>query len=278
MTYPAFRDECLRFAAALQSIGVSKGDRVALFSHSCAAWQIVHFGCHYCGAVLVPINDVMKNDMIKYMLRHSECKLFVVHGHEAENVREIVPDGSGIPIVLIAALTTGSVMSFEGFLNRGRAFSQFVKYEAARDDIAVIIYRSGSDETPKGCVLTHENLIAGATGLSSVGTHLGADDCYFSFLPLAHIYELCCHLMMIGQGVRTGFFTNDLTVILKDVDALQPTILCGVPRFFNRLVDQIHRTIDKMSPLFKWVMNWGIRLKRENFFNAALPRRHDRHT
>ena len=154
-------------------------------------------------------------------------------------------------------------MLIDDVIARGRENKSFVRYEADAKDIAMIMYTSGTMGSPKGCVLSHENLIAGAAGLGSARTGLGTGDTFYSYLPLAHAYDLCAEFTMLAQGVRIGFCSGGSREFLSDVVELQPTILCAVPRVLNRIVDEIRKEIDAASPLIRMVINWAISMKSE---------------
>ena len=258
MKFPAFRQRCLDFAAGMQGLGLSKGDKVAIFCQNSLVWQTVHFGLHYLGAVPVAVNATTSVDEAALITRHSECKAVVVRQQNVQQVREIAPD---MLAICVCDVVGDEVLSVEEVIRRGRSNKEFTPYQADPKDTAIIMYTSGAMGSPKGCVLTHENIIAGAAGLSVTGISLGPGDTFFSFLPLGHVYELCVELMMTGQGVRIGFFSGDRRDMLVDAQELQPTVFCGVPRMFRRIVEKIKVDIDNSSPVLRWILKWAINVR-----------------
>jgi long-chain acyl-CoA synthetase len=179
-----------------------------------------------------------------------------------ESLKGLIREMPSLVVIVIAGLATNSIVTFQDFLDRGALCTDFEACMPAQGDPAFLLYTSSPDG-PRGCVLTHQNIIAGATGLGSARTGLGSCDTYFSFLPLAHIYELCCELTMLAQGVRIGFFSGESRDIFKDIRALQPTILAGVPLVFNRLAEIIHREIEELPQFLRWIVRWAVRTKCE---------------
>ncbi|OHS95148.1 AMP-binding enzyme family protein [Tritrichomonas foetus] len=269
-TYSEFRELCLQFAAGLQSIGIKKGDKIGIFSHSCIFWQVAFFGSLYIGATPVTVYESFGADAAEYIIKHSRCSCLIINGQNMESAKSFLPKIHVKHLVVIAHLATPPFICIDDIIEKGIEYSSnsyFQRYRPEPDDVAIIMYTSGSSGVPKGCVLTHKNLVAGATGLGSAGTSMTTRDTYFSYLPLAHIYELCCQIIMLAQGVRIGFFSGDTRAIYKDCKALQPTVMCGVPRIFNRLVDSIKKAIEEMHPLLKWLMMWAIDTKSKQLFS-----------
>ena len=261
--FPVFRQKCLDFAAGLESLGVAKGDTVGIFSHNCMAWQIAQFGCHYLGAIPVPVYDALGDGAARFIIEHSECKVVVVHAQKLDVAKRLAGEFELLQLVVISNFATEGTVLMDEVIARGRENKSFVRYEPSAQDIAMIMYTSGTMGTPKGCVLTHENIIAGAAGLGSARTGLGTGDTFFSYLPLAHAYDLCAEFTMLAQGVRIGFFSGGARDIMSDIMELQPTILCAVPRVLNRIVEQIKKEIEEASPLVRMLINWAIGLKCE---------------
>ncbi|OHT11564.1 AMP-binding enzyme family protein [Tritrichomonas foetus] len=132
------------------------------------------------------------------------------------------------------------------------------------DDPAFILYHSGSNGIPNGCILTHRNIIAGAAGLSNLGSSVTEKDVYFSCLPLTHVYEHCVELILISQGSSIGFASGRPGNFISDLQVLQPTVLCGVPRFFNRIVKGVRAVISQMSGFQRLLL--GIAMKSKQLY------------
>jgi long-chain acyl-CoA synthetase len=228
------------------------------------AWQIANFGCQYAGAITVPIPDVSPFESARYIISHSDSKVMVVHSQQLELAKQLLRELPELVVIVISKLAPAPLITLDEFLHRGQLFDSFQKFTPSKNDICAILYTFTSLSEPKGCVLTHGNIVAGATGLGNVGFSISSKDTYFSYLPLSHIYEFCCQLTMLAHGVRIGFFGGDPRDLITDIGLLQPTVMCGVPGIFNRMVATIREEIDRMSPLLKWIVNWAVKTKLES--------------
>lgn len=130
------------------------------------------------------------------------------------------------------------------------------------EDLAVIMYTSGTTGDPKGVMLTHSNLIAAIGGVSPCVDFLGPDDVYMSYLPLAHIFERDCVSAMLGVGGAVGFYHGNPRELAQDIEVLKPTVLAGVPRVFDRIYAAINDTVSKSGALKKMLFNKGYRAKK----------------
>jgi long-chain acyl-CoA synthetase len=110
-------------------------------------------------------------------------------------------------------------------------------------------------------MLTHRNVVAGAAGLGSFVRGITKIDRYFSFLPLAHIYEMGVEILMVAQGASIGFFSGSAANLVDDLQALQPTIICGVPRLWNRIVATMQSKIREQSKLKQALVNFAIQMR-----------------
>lgn len=101
------------------------------------------------------------------------------------------------------------------------------------------MYTSGTTGDPKGVMISHAaalSTVSGITGLlSHYGESLSSDDCFFSYLPLSHIFDRAIEELFMSLGGRIGYFQGDVRKVLDDVGACQPTLFAGVPRVFERL-------------------------------------------
>jgi long-chain acyl-CoA synthetase len=130
------------------------------------------------------------------------------------------------------------------------------------DDLATIIYTSGTTGEPKGAMLTHGNIASNvAAGLRVFD--LSPTDTQLSFLPLCHIFERMAGLYaMLGGGVTIAY-ARGLETVAEDAQELRPTILTGVPRFFEKVYARVMENAFALPPLRKVIFHWGLRTGRE---------------
>lgn len=171
-SYGAFSKLVNRTANLLNSNGIKKGDVVSLLLPNSAEYIIAYFACWSLGAIAGPINSLLKHEEIEWTLANSESKLLLVGSEFLSDL-----DGRVLP---------GSIV-FDDAETATEAFdAASIDTEVTSDDDAVIIYTSGTTGKPKGCLLTHENLVSNARQIVE-WLGFGIDDRLLSVMPLFHM-------------------------------------------------------------------------------------------
>src|SRR5436190_12458951 len=177
-TYLEFENAVSRTAALLTSHGVGKGDVVSLLMPNGVEYIIAYFACWTLGALAGPVNSLLKEQEISYVISNSEAKTVMVHSEFRDSI-ETVRDG--LP-------NLKSIITFDDYEQATNTVTSVPAETAAldQDDEAIIIYTSGTTGKPKGCLLTQGNLIANAKQIS---TWLGftESDRLLTMMPLFHM-------------------------------------------------------------------------------------------
>ncbi|MBC8029181.1 MAG: long-chain fatty acid--CoA ligase [Pyrinomonadaceae bacterium] len=184
-TYAEFDQAVTRVARLLQSMGITKGDAVSLLMPNSAEYIIAYFACWRLGAVAGPVNSLLKADEVAFVISDSDAKAVMVHS-------EFLPMIEGLKDKLPSLQ---AVIEFDDEAAATKEFSEDLSQQGStnlslsdinRDDDAIIIYTSGTTGKPKGCLLTHGNLIANARQISD---WLGftKDERLLSIMPLFHM-------------------------------------------------------------------------------------------
>jgi long-chain acyl-CoA synthetase len=176
-TYERFNDAVDRVAAMLQAKGLHRGDVVSLLMPNSVEYVIAYFACWRLGALAGPINSLLKSQEIAYVMSNSEAKALLVHSQFLpiiENVGEQAPELSSVIVFDDESVSTSDLKA---------AVSDA---EIAESDEAIIIYTSGTTGKPKGCLLTHGNLIANAGQISS-WLRFTPNDRLLTMMPLFHM-------------------------------------------------------------------------------------------
>jgi long-chain acyl-CoA synthetase len=222
------------------------------------------------GLIPVPIYDSLGPNSAEYIINHSESTIIVVSQAKLNGLKAALKSGGIVNTVLVIGEFEARVEDRITFRSCESVLSEGVAREFGRpdpDSLGIIMYTSGSTGRPKGCMLTHRNLVAGATGLGCLGCSITTSDTYYSLLPLAHIYEMGVELIMIAQGAAIGFFSGNPRQLTDDLQALKPTIICGVPRLWNRIVDNMKTKIEGQSGAKKALVKWALALKRRQLYD-----------
>jgi len=228
LTYERFNDAAARIAAGLAARGVEPGDRVGLVLPNVLSFPLVYYGALLRGAVVVPMNPLLKAREIHYHLRDSGARLVVAAQASAQTAAEAA-GAIGIEAVAIDGVEPDALMAAHATAD-----------PAARtdDDEAAILYTSGTTGPPKGAELTHGNLSGNAR--TTAQTLLGAtpDDVIMGCLPLFHAFGLTCGLnaAVLSGASMTLLPRFDGAAALSLIQRDQATIFEGVPTMFSRML------------------------------------------
>jgi long-chain acyl-CoA synthetase len=237
-----FRDHAVGVAKGLIAAGVQPGDRIALMSHTRYEWTLIDYAIWIAGAVCVPVYETSSAEQAEWILSDSGARMCFAETAEfeqmigefrdrvptLEKVWRIEPSDSGA-LALLTLIEDGGTVSGEEITSRVAAT------KAA--DVATLIYTSGTTGRPKGCELTHENLLAGVRNAFMGPLHgvTGVDDAStLLFLPLAHVFARVIEVGCIEGGVVLGHCAL-LTDILPALAAFRPTFILAVPRVFEKV-------------------------------------------
>ncbi|MEO3803359.1 AMP-dependent synthetase/ligase [Nonomuraea sp. B1E8] len=228
VTAAEFRDQVVEVARGLIAAGVEHGDRVALMSRTRYEWTLVDYAIWSVGAVTVPVYETSSADQVAWILADSEAKAaFVELDSHEETVREAAP---GLKAVwrIDGTLDTEGVPASAVDERRKRV---------ASSDLATIVYTSGTTGRPKGCRITHDNLLF--TALNVLRGPLEPlfarkDPAALLFLPLAHIFARMIQVVLFEAGAVMAH-TPNMKNVAPDLQGFQPTFLLGVPRVFEKV-------------------------------------------
>lgn len=228
-------------AKGLIAAGVEAGDRVALMSRSRLEWVLVDDAILACGAATVPIYETSSAEQIDWILRDSGAVLAVVEtpAMEAMATDAVRSDAPACREVLV--IDDGDL---ERLVARGVDVDDAVldaRLAAVRaDDLASIVYTSGTTGRPKGCVLTHRNLRTNVQqSLDAVRPMLREDETILLFLPLAHVLTKTIALVAVEWGATLAFATG-LENLQEELAMVQPTLVIAVPRVFEKVYNGAH--------------------------------------
>ncbi len=236
LTYADLFERAKRLAAALQARGVQRGDRVAFYLSNRPEFVVAYLALLHAGAVLVPINLRYRRREITHILHDSEPRLLI-----AERAQQAVLDEVDAVGKLDDVLWVEEIEAWQG------EAAAWQPVAVGGDELAMILYTSGTTGQSKGAMITHNNVIATVTGLLAAWAWR-ADDRLLLCLPLFHthgfIVGLHCALAAGATTLlREKFDLQNTTDDLLAVDSLAgaPTLFFAVPTIYVRLVDELRR-------------------------------------
>src|SRR6056297_843146 len=237
ISYAAFVDQAAQNANALTALGVKPGDRVAVHIQKSPQALALYAGCIQAGAVFLPLNTAYTATQLEYFVGDSGAALFVCDPGEADALADIAAangcmlhtlagDGTGTLTDLVAKQSTTAPVAARG-----------------DDDLAALLYTSGTTGRSKGAMLTQKNLLSNAQSLVE-GWRFTADDVLLHTLPIFHSHGLfvACNVSLLAGGSMIFLPKFDAD---KAIDRLpQATAMMGVPTFYTRLLDDPRFTRD----------------------------------
>ena len=258
--------EVTRWRRALAADDLAHGERAAIRMGNRREWAIADQACIAAGLVVTPLYADDRADNVAYILAHTEAKLLLVE--TAEQWREMLPLsdelGALIRVVVLQddAQIDGEdsrVISLAEWLKRGEKINDDDLKAAAiqADDLATIVYTSGTTGKPKGVMLLHANLLACAdASLRSVAVF--PRDKFLSFLPLSHMFERTVGYYVPMMAGATVAFNRAIPLLLDDLSAVRPTLLITVPRIFERAYSAIQNRLADGSFFARWLFNLAV--------------------
>ncbi len=277
ITWKEYGVQVGRVALGLAALGVKRGETVAILSGNRPEWAFADLGIISAGALTVPIYATNPPNQVEHVLVDGEVvAVFVENRHQLEKVLEIrgrCPKLTRV-VVIDPSLLTGAerrdpmVLDFARLTALGddldRREPGRLERESAGlgpDDVASIIYTSGTTGAPKGAMLTHTSLLASARACRGA-LHLTEDDLALSFLPLAHIYERINQFGAIVIGFGTAY-AESLDAVGENLGEVKPTILFGVPRFFEKFQARALARVEAGPVLRRKIFFWALGVGQE---------------
>jgi len=270
ISYPELGLLTTEIARGLIALGIDQGDRVAILGATSAQWTLADYGALCAGAVVTPIYHTNSPEECEYVLRHSGARL--VFCEDAAQARKIARIRERCPALEHVVLFDGSAQDALT-LNQLRALGSDITALSVElrlattdpNDLATLVYTSGTTGPPKGCMLSHANFLE--TSRMYV-EQLGINDTHtlYQFLPLAHVLARVAQAVVIRAGARACFWSGDPARIVDELSDLQPTHFPAVPRIFEKIHGAVMgRALDGPAPqriLFRWAMKSGARTRK----------------
>ena len=234
-SYAEFDRVCDRVAAGLSELGVAKGDRVAVLARNSHGFAAMRFALARIGAVLVPINFMLKAEEVAYILRHAGARMLATDSGLAELARAAAARDTAVSafIWLPSEEPSAPAENMVTFDSLAASTAQLPAVELASDDLAQIVYTSGTEALPKGAMLTHDAVIWQYVSCV-VDAGIASDDLALHALPLYHRAAARAGFAQLIFGAEHRRQRRDLGLAVQ-----VPQAHAGQPR--RQLAQHLHR-------------------------------------
>lgn len=239
ITYSQLDEISRKFSSVLESLEVKKGDRVSLWLGNCPEYVYSFFGALRIGAIVVPVNTMFRREEAKHIISDAGVKILICSADKLTNSQNILSRLESLKdlICVSAPRDESNVIDFNTLMRASEKYQGDVK--SCNDDIAEIVYTSGTTGKPKGACLTHNNLLANI-GDCSKAIKVSHKDCIICLLPLFHSFSsTVCMLFPISKGARILIMRSvtPFKRVIRLIFKHRVSIFVGVPSLYNILTN-----------------------------------------
>ncbi|KAI0169326.1 long-chain-fatty-acid-CoA ligase [Hypoxylon sp. FL1284] len=293
LTYNEYKTRALRVGAGLRKLSLKPGDILHIFATTSANWLCMAHGCASQSITLATAYDTLGPDAVEYSLTQTNAKamytdphLFKTAGSPLKNAKDvkylIYNDSTNVPISdkemndFKIAHSRLKIISYSDLVALGES-NPIKPVPPKPSDMCCIMYTSGSSGTPKGVPITHEGLVAGITGLTTViAETVSSRDVILAYLPLAHILEMAVENLglfiggTLGYGSPRTLADSSTRNCAGDMRELAPTVMVGVPQIWETIRKGIESRVNSGGALTKNLF-WGAYNLKSMLVTAGLP-------
>ena len=243
-TYESFKHKCLELSQRFNRFGISAGDKVAILSNNMPNWTVAMFSCVPFGRVTVPILPDSSESEVSNILIHSECKAIFISKRLLKKLSEEVRER----LTLVIDIETFDFIKKDdhAFTCEGRSS------EPQADDLASIIYTSGTSGNAKGVMLSHRNFCQNIIAAYHAQP-AGKKDRWLSILPMSHTYEMAFSVLYplyVGGCVYYIKKPPTPSILMEAMKKVRPTIMCAVPLIIEKIYrNSVVPTVEKSRTL-----------------------------
>ena len=276
-------DERLVVASGLLSLGLKPHERVNIVSNTSYKWILADLGAQSVAAEPVAIYQSSLAHEIEYIVNDSEgVMVFAEDCEQLEklarnfvklpNVRKVIVMDNDLrlpPGEYLKEIPNDWMMTWSALIELGQANLSQYKQDISdrisglkKDDVLTLIYTSGTTGKPKGVVLTHANMMYECTSLAEIEGMIAVDDVQLLFLPMAHVFAkvLECYWFTCGHEMAID---SDITQIVPNMSVVRPTVMCSVPRIFEKVYAKVAGAGSSAPGLAGKLFSWTLRLNEQ---------------
>lgn len=253
---------------ALLALGFKGEDNIGIFSDNKPQWTIADFGILGIRAVVVPFYATSSKQQLKYIADETKMRLlFVGNKEQLEKALWLIENTETIDKIVVFDSDISSdnehCLTWDTFCALGEndeitTIFNNVLNEAQPTDLATIIYTSGTTGEPKGVMLYHQQFFS-SFRIHDIRLDVRETDVSACFLPLSHIFERTWTYYILSRGATNVYIDNPREIITQ-LPKIRPTVMCTVPRFFEKTYEGIQLELAKWAPVKQKIFKWSIKI------------------
>ncbi|OGC75994.1 MAG: hypothetical protein A2145_00775 [candidate division Zixibacteria bacterium RBG_16_40_9] len=264
ITYQKLAEEVLGLAKGLVKLGIQKGQKVGILSENRPEWGMAYLAILQAGAVVVPIDSLLKPAEIINIINQSETQIIFVSSKHSPKLKEVLSPGQHLKAVILidegGALENS--LKFSDLTAKGRGLHTTLP-TLKNTDLAEIIFTSGTTGNSKGVMLTHKNILSDIWGIKKL-LKLYPKDNFLSVLPLNHVFESTCgFLTPLFSGAQITYARSlKSKELLEDIKGNKITLVLGVPLLYEKIFLGIKNAVSKKGLATKLYFNISFHLTK----------------
>ena len=250
---------------------------LGIYSRNKVEWLLSYFGAVRDSITVVTIYETLGDLAIEFILNQTKLTTIVIEVKATKKILELARQNriSNVKNLIVLDKEDDeetcnnlknlglNIYSWDEVAQKGNDEGQNIDLKKPNaNTISTINYTSGTTGNPKGAKIKHSSIILDTDVVEMFGLYLRqSDDIYLSFLPYAHIMETLIIAVLVSRGIRIGIYNGNAGKIIEDAQILHPTVVCSVPRIFQRIYDSINSKLRKKSKCIQTMFNKAMELK-----------------